>query len=435
MTTENEQSPVGAPRPVILVGYVGTAIYSFAGAVPDNSLIFVEEPDIIRKRGVVDVKASSPLVREMIEWEHFLPGKADEFFHVYRDLNPAAVIPMTEYSTPFGARLAERYGLPSAGLGAAQILRDKAQLRGVAAAAGIRNPESAAVHSPADVLDFMKAHPGPIVLKPANRQGSVGTMVLREPAEVEQAWLSCIDQDEQILVPEREMQLSMLAERFISGREFSVEMLVQHGKELFFNVSGTILYPGARPVELAHVVPADISPELTALLGEQTQRVIEAVGFQDGMVHCEWIVEEDVPYLVECAGRCAGGGIIDLVERAYPVKLNQAYLDVMSGEPVSVELPRKAEGGSAIRFVDLEPGLIAKVSGLEAAQSAPGVYYANVYCEPGEQFPGVRSCLDRPGFAATTGDSPAEALRLAEEAAALFQIEFEPVDEHAQAAS
>jgi biotin carboxylase len=414
------------------VGYVGTAIYSFAGLVPDSSLIFVEEPDIVSKRGADGIAATSPLIREVIGWEHFLPGKADEFFHAHRDLNPVSVIPMTEYATPFAARLAERYGLPTAGLGAAQIMRNKTQLRGVAAAAGIRNPASAPVSGPSDVHAFMKEHPGSIVLKPANRQGAVGTLVIHDPAEVDGAWLTALDQDEQILVPERGMELSMLAEHFVSGPEFSVEMLVQAGQPLFFNVTGKKLYPGARPVELAHTIPAEVGEELTALLGEETVRVVQAVGFADGMVHCEWIVSEGLPYLVECAGRCAGDGIIDLIERAYPVQLNKAYLEVMAGEQVSVELPEQAKGGSSIHFVDVEPGIVVSVTGLEAAQSAEGVFYANVYCEPGEHFLGARNSLERPGFAAAVGDSPAEATRRAEAAAALIRIEVRPVDAPAQ---
>jgi L-amino acid ligase C-terminal domain 2 len=68
------------------------------------------------------------------------------------------------------------------------------------------------------------------------------------------------------------------------------------------------------------------------------------------------------------------------------------------------------------------------VTGLEAAQSAPGIFYSMVYAEPGEEFFGARSSLERPGFAAATGESPAEATRLAAEAAALIRIETRPFD-------
>ena len=137
MTHASEHSP-SASRPVVLVGYVAAALTAFAELLPPGSVVFVEEPDVVRKRGAREKTDASPMVRELIEWEHQLPGRADEFFHTYRDLAPTAVVPMTEYATPFAARLAERYGLPGAGYGAAGILRDRSCYAGSAAP-----PESA----------------------------------------------------------------------------------------------------------------------------------------------------------------------------------------------------------------------------------------------------------------------------------------------------
>jgi biotin carboxylase len=430
MTSEQVQQPPTV-RPLVLVGFVGVAMIGFKPIQPPNSVIFVEEPDVIRKREVRDKIAGSPLVRDLISWEFHLPGKADEFFHAHRDLNPSAVIALSEYGTPFAARLAERYGLPGATFGAAQILRDKAMLRQVSAAAGIANPESARVRSAAEVLAFMRAGTGPIVLKPANRQASVGTQVIHDPADVELAWSNCVAQDEGVFVPDRPMELRMLAERFVAGTEYSVEMLVRGGAELFTNVTDKQLYPGPRPVELAHIVPADIDDDLWALLREQTLRVIDAAGFADGIVHCEWIVADGVPYLVECAGRLAGDGIIELIENSYPVELKRAYVAVMKGEPLPEPLPTRAKAAAAARFLAIEPGVVADVRGVEAAEHAEGVVMCDVDIAPGDRFDGLRSSWDRIGDLVVKAGSPAEALRLAEAAAALIQIDMQPAEETA----
>ncbi|GAA4252853.1 ATP-grasp domain-containing protein [Dactylosporangium darangshiense] len=410
-------------RPLVLVGFVGAALPSLAQLQPPGSVIFVEEPDVVRKRQVRDKIAGSPLVRELIEWEFHLAGKADEFYNAHRGLEPAAIVPLVEYATPFAARLAERYGLPGSGYGAAQILRDKALLRQVAGAAGIANPESATAHGPDDVLAFMTRHPGPVVLKPANRQAAVGTQVLHHPAEVERAWAECTEQDEGIFVPDRPMELRMLVERCVEGPEFSVEMLVQDGGALFANVTGKRLFPGPRPVELAHVVPADIPSGLAARLVGETGRVIRAAGFRDGIVHCEWIVEDGVPFLVECAGRFAGDGIIELIQRAYPVELNRAYFAVMRGEAPTVPLPARAEGGAAVWFLSIEAGVVDRVQGVEEAAGAPGVFACDVSVAAGDTFGGLRSSWDRVGDVMVTAGDPAEALRLAEAAAALIRID------------
>jgi biotin carboxylase len=423
-----------AGKPVLVVGFVAAAPAALAAYQPDDSVIIVEEPDIVRKRGVRHRIAGVPLVRDLVEWEYHLPGKADEFYHAHPGLDPAAVVPLLEYATPFAARLAERYGLPGAGFGAAQILRDKAVLRGVSRAAGVANPAMSRVDGPDDVRAFMRECTGPVVLKPANRQASVGTQVIRDPAEVTQAWENCLVQDEGVYVPDRAMELRMLAEHYVEGPEFSVEMLVRDGEALFVNVTGKQLFPGPRPVELAHVVPAGVSPSLTALLDAQTQRVVEAVDFRDGIVHCEWIVSEGTPYLVECAGRFAGDGIVELIERAYPVALGEAYFAVMKGKPLPEPLPRRAERAAAVRFLSIEPGMVEAVHGVEAATGADGVFACSVDVGPGDRFDGLRSSWDRVGEVMVTADTPAKALRRAEDAAALVRIDVR-ADEPAELAA
>ncbi|KOY59480.1 ATP-grasp domain-containing protein [Streptomyces sp. XY332] len=420
-----QQQPGAASGPVLIVGFVGVTLAAIGEFQPDDSVIYIEEPDVVRKRHVHEQLDGVAFARGLIEWEYHLAGKADEFHNAHPDLAPVAVVPAIEYATPFAARLAERYGLPGAGLGAAQILRDKALLRQVSAAAGIANPASVRVEGPAGVRDFLRGLGGPVVLKPANRQAAVGTRVIHHPAEVEQAWADCLVQDEGVFVPDRPMELSMLAEQYVEGPEFSVEMLVRDGRALFVNVTGKQLFPGPHPVEMAHTVPADIPEDLAETLGAQTARVVRAVGFRDGIVHCEWIVSNGVPYLVECAGRLAGGGIVDTIQLAYPVQLMRSYYAVMKGEEPPAELPRRAKGGAAVRFLATGAGRVTAVHGVEAARQVDGVFLVAVTAGPGDRFTGLRHSWDRAGIVMATADSSTEALRRAEAAAAAVRIDIE----------
>ncbi|OKJ08103.1 ATP-grasp domain-containing protein [Kitasatospora sp. CB01950] len=416
-------------RPVLIVGYVAFAVPGIAAFQGADSVIYVEEPDVARKRHLAEALQQVPFARELIEWEYHLPGRADAFFAARPGLDPVAVIPAVEYAVPFAARLAERYGLPGAGLGAAQLLRDKHQLRTVAAAAGIANPPSEPVGSAAELADFLVRHPGPAVLKPANRQASVGTRVIHRPEEVEQAWAQCLVQDEGPFVPDRPIVPSMLAERFVAGPEFSVEMLVSGGRPVFANTTGKVLYPGPHPIESGHTVPAELPLEGHELLAFETERLAAAVGFGDGVLHCEWIVEGGVPVLVECAGRLPGDSITDLIEAAYPVDLTRAYFALMSGEDPG-PLPAKAERATAARFLAPDrPGTVTAVHGLDEAAAAEGVQLAVVGISPGHRTAGLRSSWDRVGIVTTLADTPAEARRLADEAAALVRFD---IDSHAE---
>jgi biotin carboxylase len=410
-----------AERPLIVVGFATPALTFLAEFQAPGTVIFIEEPDVIRKRDIPSIVAGSPLVRELIGWEYQLPGAADEFYNTRRDLDPVAVVAPTEYATLFAARLAERYGLPGPGFGAAEVLRDKALLRKVTRAAGIPNPESVEVTGPAKVREFMAAYPGPVVLKPANRQASVGTKVLRSPEEVDSAWSECTVQDEGIMVPDRGFPLRMLAERCLRGPEYSVEMLVRDGVPVFGNVTGKTLYPGPVPVELGHVVPADIDDTLAARLRDQTAAVLRAAGFGSGIVHCEWIVEDGVPYLVECAGRVAGDGIPELIQRAYQIPLMRYFYTVMRGGELP-ELPQRAQRGAAVRFLPVAAGTVESVDGVEAARALEGVISCTVSVKPGDQVKALRSSWDRVGPVLVVADNPAEAQRLAETAIGHVQV-------------
>ena len=412
-------------RPIIIVGFVPVL-----PTLPDfdpGSVILVDEPDVIRKRRVTEAVEGAPMLRELVDWEYQLPGAADEFFNTYPDLDPLSVVPLVEYATPFAARLAERYGVPGATSGAAQVLRDKEQLRRVSRAAGVPNPLSQAVESPEDVLRFMAEHPGSVVLKPANRQASLGTKILHSPDEVEQAWGECVAQDEGILVPDREIALRMLVEQYVRGDEYSVEMLVREGVPLFTNITAKLLYPGPRPIELGHLVPAELPQPLDARLREQTAAVLRAVGFGSGIVHCEWIVSDGVPHLVECAGRFPGDGIPVLIEEAYPIRLARHFYTVMRGE-TPPPLPKLAEGGAAVRFLRTELGEVVSVGGIEDAEAVPGVLHASVLLHPGDTVGELRSSWDRAGSAMAVGSTAREAMKLAAEALAQLRIEIRQND-------
>jgi biotin carboxylase len=412
-------------RPVIIAGFVLASLATLAEFQDEQTVIFVEEPDVARKRDVPGKVDGSPLVRALIEWEYQLPGAADAFFAAHPDLNPEAVVALTEYATPFAARLAERYGLPGAGHGAALVLRDKASLRRVTAAAGIANTESVTVESPGDVRAFQAVHPGKVVLKPSNRQASVGTMVLSPGMDLDAAWAECTVQDEGVFVPDRPMPLTMLAERFVSGTEYSVELLVADGETLFANVTGKLLHHGPRPIELGHIVPAICSDEVTELLCERTRAVLAAVGFGFGVLHCEWIISDGVPYLVECAGRFAGDGIVVLIERAYPVALVRDFYTVMKDRRPD-PMPVRATRGAVVRFLAAEPGVVEGLDGVADAESVAGVQMCDVTVAVGDEVHELRSSWDRVGDVLTVADSPEAALASAEEAIAHIQLTIRP---------
>ncbi len=416
----------GNDGPVVLAGYSAAVLHALSKFLPDRSMIFIDEPDVVRKRGARAVCDESAKVRDLIEWEYQVDAAADCFYHRHRDLQPSAVVPISEYAVPFAARLAERYGVVGAGYGAALALRDKQLMRAITSAAGIPNPRSVPVSGPADVRAFMADIGGPIVLKPANRQAAVGTKILRDPAEVESAWLECLDQDEGVFVPDRPMALRMLAERFVEGDEFSVEMMVQHGRPVFGAATRKFLFDGPRPVEQGHLHPADIDPELTERLLADTVRVLDAVGMDSGFVHCEWMVEDGLPYLVECAGRMAGDGIIELVEIAWQYDVVGEFYAMMRGQPLTVTPPSTPDRYAAVWLSRAPVGEVESVDGVEEASAAPGVHTCAVSVAAGGTTHELHSSWDRIALVTAEGTGPAEALANAQHAIDRITVKIRP---------
>jgi biotin carboxylase len=407
--------------PTIFVGYSKAWLDALARYLAPDSVVLVDEPDVIRKRGVRHAAGGSAVVQDVVDWEYQLDGAADAFYQRYRTMNPTAVIPVVEYAVPFAARLAERYAVPGAGYGAAMSLRDKRLLRLVTGAAGVANPHSVPVEGPDGVRAFMTEHAGPVVLKPANRQASVGTRILYDPGEVDDAWQECLEQDEGVFVPDRPMAVRMLVEQFVRGTEFSVEMLVRAGSPVFAAVTRKFLFDGPRPVEQGHVHPADVSPELAVELIAATSQVVDAVAMHTGFVHCEWIVSGDVPHLVECAGRLAGGGVMDLIEMAWGYDVFGQYLALMSGGSLT-EPPVRPSGYAAAWGARLPAGEVVSCDGVDEARAVPGVRMCLVAVDPGDRVSALRSSWDRAALVTASGATAAEALDRAQQAIAKLII-------------
>lgn len=413
------------PGTVIVVGFTVPMMKALEEFQADGTVIFVDEPDVIRKRDHAP-KVTSPVVAELMGFEYQLPAAADRFFQQHRDLSPVAVVPGLEYAVPFAARLAERYGVPGSGLGAAHILRDKSQLRQVSADAGITNPASARVDTLEQATEFVGTHGTPVILKPANRQAALGTIVVRAPEELSAAWAEAVQQDEGVFVPDRnDIPLQMLVEECVNGDEYSVEMVIGHGNPVFGNVTAKILYPGRRPIELGHVAPADISQELSLRLLTETERVAAAVGFDTGFLHCEWIVANDEPYLVECAGRMPGDGIIELIQHAWDFDVVEHYLAALRGGSLDEAPPETPAGRGAVWFLHVEPGDVVSIEGVEQAHEVPGVISADVVVHPGDRVNELRSSWDRVALATVVRPTAGEALDNAKEAIARISVKVQ----------
>jgi biotin carboxylase len=410
---------------IVIVGFSRTLLVPLADVLPPGSVVVVEEPDIAAKRQVEMLAREHPAISRVVLWEYQRPGAAAALLRNEPGLKTArAVLPGIEYAVEFAAALAALLGVPGAGAEAGAIFRNKLRQRRTAAAGGIRNPDYAVVRSEADAVAFLTRTRARCVLKPTARQASLGVVFVTTVDEVDAAVHEARDPKETVLVPDRGIASELLIERALDGAEYSVEMLVFRGRPCFSNVTAKRVVSGRYPVELGHVVPGPLAPGLAGSLVDGTVRLAEAAGFENGILHCEWIVDEHGPALIECAARMPGDEIGTLISAAYDFPLAQAYLSILLG--VAPEVPGTARFGAAIRFLVAPPGHVERVDGVPAAQAAPGVQTVKVSVAPGDEVRPVRSSWDRAGYVLTRAADADEAERYAITTADLIQVRTRP---------
>ncbi|QBG95732.1 ATP-grasp domain-containing protein [Xanthomonas oryzae] len=378
---------------------------------PGLDLYCLEEPDLMTSacvaRGALReirpgaYQQSTACVAQAIDW--------------HREIGFEGVMPCREYAVGAAHAVAEALGLRSLGERATRAFTHKAALREACAASGVLQPAHARATSAQDVAAFVRRF-GPSVLKPANRQSSVGVVALASPEDAEAAWRYTTAQGEgNRVVNSRELRWDYVIEAKVEGPMFSVESLLLDGRALFENVTRKILDPSIFAVEMGHIVPCPDSPggQETAALLEAQRLLREAVDAGTGVLHSEWIMTAQGPYLVECAGRAPGGFIPELISMTIGQEFYALYAQALCGRPVCALGP---QGYAVIAHFGGNPGRVRTVKGLDAIASREGFVRAKLNYAEGDIVPPLLSNWDRRGYAILRAESADDALRFAEAA-------------------
>lgn len=404
----------------VLVGSSIGVLRQLERLLPAGSVLVVEDPELCAARNVAASLAQFECVAELVQAPTQGTSNADHLReHVARPVTVRAVLPGVEYTVVAAAALAEAWGLPHGGTSAVAAFRDKALLRETVRDADIAQPRWRRVTTPEEVAEFRAECGGECVLKPVHLQGSNGVQLLGPTDDLDEAWRQTQQADESHLRSAADGEGAYLVEEWLHGTEFSIEALVHQGRVVFHNATETQVYPGRHPVECGHIVPAelDADPDMPR---ETMQKLVEATGFQSGILHAEWILRDGRPHLLECAARLPGGYIPLLIALARESDLFQGYLDVLEGkEPAPTPTQTNA---AAVRFLEAQPGTVVEILGADEARALPGVIDVWLSVEPGDTVHPITSSWSRAGEVVVVGADRTEVDATARTAAKTVQI-------------
>jgi biotin carboxylase len=325
-------------------------------------------------------------------------------------------------AVPVVAAVTEGLGLPTIGTDVAHRMTHKIAMRRTLAEEGIPQPPFAAVRNLAEGRSALDTVGLPAVLKPVDSGGQRGLFRIETAGDLESHLHSVLAES-----PGREAIL----EGFVDGIEMNGIVVVRDGDARTVTLSDRLRPEGAGfGVGWIHLYPASIHSDQLDLAVRVAERSVAALGLRDGIAFPQLIASPDGGVVVvEVAARIPGGQMADLVSHAVGVDLVELALRFALGEPIpdDIALPRFSQP-LAIRFLTaspgpLPPGTVTRIGPLTDVLDAPGVVQAETYLAVGETIRPVRLDGDRRGYVIATAPTSVEALRRAEHAASLLEVE------------
>lgn len=276
-------------------------------------------------------------------------------------MRPEAVVPTLEMNVHVAVAIARHYQLPSIPDECLAATRDKHLMKVAFERAGV----SCARHGLFATLDELRAVAAelgfPLVLKPRDFAGNVGTIKVNSAEELPEAYRYC-----------RESLLAIAPEYNFSDGRYQAEQYVEHTHEIsveVFNlgaerkvlaVTDKAKLPAPYFTEIGQLVPSRESGNAAAR--DLAMRACAALSMDRGIAHVEILINGDELSVVEVAARPGGDGIMDLIDRVYgfsPYDLQiAAYRGTLDRIP---ELPSTPRGVGAIRFLKAPVGTVTAV--------------------------------------------------------------------------
>ena len=249
---------------------------------------------------------------------------------------------------------------------------------------------------------------GDAILKPSRNSGSRGI-----------AKISSIISEEKFAelferAKEESRDQSVMLEQFIEGPEFSVEVIVWKGEPHVLAITDKKTTEAPYFVELGHDQPSTFPLDIQLKLMNGAVAGIKALELNNCACHCELKIQKGEAYLMEIGARLGGDFIsTELTHLSSGIDMVAAAINVALGIEPCLE-PTEPKHGVCIRYFTPVPGKLVSVDGTEILNN-PDVYESQIYHQPGDIIPEVKSSLDRSGHVIVTAATALDAVNRADE--------------------
>ena len=306
----------------------------------------------------------------------------------------------------------EKLGLTSISYETSIKATDKGEMIKAFKENGVECPWFYIIDNVSQIEDIKEKIEYPCISKPTDNSGSRGVMLINDEKELKDALFYS---------SENGRSGSVIIEEYLQGSEVSVEIMVVDEKPYVLQVTDKLTTGAPHFVEVGHSQPSRLGNESLEQIKDLAKRAVKAIGINGGPAHVEIMLTQSGPKMIELGARMGGDSITThLVPLSTGIDMIKATIQCSLGEEIDIE--KKWDKGSAIRFLDCPSGVIQSISGVEDAKKIEGVKEISFTKDIGDTVGEIGSSTDRAGFVISQAETAENAISVCKKASEKIYI-------------
>ncbi|MCL0100604.1 ATP-grasp domain-containing protein [Peptococcaceae bacterium] len=221
-------------------------------------------------------------------------------------------------------------------LEAVNIIHDKWKFKEFCQKRGINVPKGVKITSCENtVLENISL---PCIVKPLNLSGGRGVCVVKSKDELKSAVKHALEVSE---------NNEVLIEKFIEGELLACSVFVRNGRIGYSFVGKDDVYLNKYLVSSAYSI--EIKDEVLGKLKQNVEKIIADLSLKDGPFHLQFILKDDIPYIIDVTRRIPGDLYPYLIEFSTGIRYSEAVVKAYIGDNVDPTLLKEKEKKFIIR--------------------------------------------------------------------------------------
>ncbi|MEA9598565.1 ATP-grasp domain-containing protein [Polynucleobacter sp. AP-Sanab-80-C2] len=256
---------------------------------------------------------------------------------------------------------------------------------------GICVPEFKQINSYLELIQFANQVGYPVVTKPLDSMGSQGVCICMNEEDLQVGYKEAVEYS-------TNNKDVIIAEKFIEGREYTIEAFSYLGKTKVLGISQKSKSKNSPQVSSMLEYPPDLNSDQIYLIEDFVINAINSLGILNGPSHSEVILKDESIAMVETASRGGGFGISsEIIPLVSGFDHLQAILKLALNEKVLMDFMRE-KNAVTLGFFESPKGRIKKIHGINDVMRLESLRAIEFFKVEGDEVEVIKADRGRSGY-------------------------------------